>query len=226
MKSDLLHLALVLDDTVSAPGRRGDLSASPGKILRLFGDVVFDSFTLIPDLVSLSLFSPELPRLIATLPAGSAHAAWREDLKALAGAAADQGALFLCLGDTEALSCPGQSTPAASPPGGDPARFVNLFFNYGGREEIARAATRCLDAHPDGVVDEKTFSAHLLTAGQPDPDLILYAGGSLEPKDFLVWQASYAEIRHSPGNGLDFGRKDLVVALEDFRDRQRRFGAV
>jgi undecaprenyl diphosphate synthase len=195
-------------------------------MLRLFRDVVFDSYALVPGLVSLSLFSPELPRLIASPPAASDRAAWREDFAALAGAAADRGALFLCLGDTEALPGPGQFTSAASPPGGDATRFVNFFFAYSGREEIARAATRCLEDHPDGEVDEEVFSGHLLTAGQPDPDLILYAGGSLEPKDFLIWQASYAEIWHSPGNGLDFSRKDLVGALEDFRARQRRFGAV
>jgi hypothetical protein len=225
MKNDLLHLALVLDGSGSAPGG-GSPSALPGKILRLFRDVVLESYALIPGLVSLSLFSPELPRLIASPLAASDPAAWKNDLAGLAGAAADQDALFLCHGNTEALSGSRHLTAAASPAAGNPGRFVNFFFAYSGREEIARAATRCLDGLPDGEVDEETLSGHLFTAGQPDPDLVLYAGGPLEPKDFLLWQASYAEIWHSPGNGLDFSRKSLVGALEDYRVRQRRFGAV
>lgn len=104
---------------------------------------------------------------------------------------------------------------------------VNLAFNYGGRSEIVEAVRSMMrDGAVEHEVDEEAIGRHLYTAGIPDVDLVIRTGGELRLSNFLLWQAAYAELYFSPVLWPDFGAEELLVALEDYRRRQRRFGAV
>ena len=104
---------------------------------------------------------------------------------------------------------------------------LNIAFNYGGRDEILRAV-RCIIA--DGItpeqVDEALFSRYLYTAGCPDPDLIIRTGGEQRISNFLLWQAAYSEYYHTPTLWPDLDEAELDRALDAYRKRQRRFGAL
>lgn len=105
--------------------------------------------------------------------------------------------------------------------------ILNVAFNYGGRDEIVHAIRQIVD---DGVapkeVTEELVSRHLYTAGCPDPDLIIRTSGELRVSNFLIWQGAYAEWYVTPTYWPDFGRDELLAALCEFAQRQRRFGRV
>lgn len=104
---------------------------------------------------------------------------------------------------------------------------VNLAFNYGGRGEIADAVRRLVrDGVSEQDVGEATIARYLYTAGIPDVDLVIRTGGELRLSNFLLWQSAYAELYFSPVLWPDFGPEELVLALEEYGRRQRRFGAV
>jgi undecaprenyl diphosphate synthase len=104
---------------------------------------------------------------------------------------------------------------------------LNVAFNYGGRAEIVDAIRNIM---ADGVspqeVDEGLVSGYMYTAGQPDPDLIIRTSGEMRLSNFLVWQAAYAEFYASPALWPDFGKDELYKALQEFNQRERRFGLV
>lgn len=106
---------------------------------------------------------------------------------------------------------------------------LNLALNYGGRDEILMAArnlaTLCANGEikPEDI-DEKLFSHHLYSQNLPDPDLIIRTGGEFRLSNFLLWQASYAEIYITDTNWPDFTVNDLHQAIESYQQRQRRFG--
>ena len=103
---------------------------------------------------------------------------------------------------------------------------LNIAFNYSGRAEIIDAARTLLAAGvPVTDIDEDRFSEHLYTAGQRDPDLIIRTGGEQRTSNFLLWQGAYAELVFSPTLWPDFSEADLDAALEEFTQRQRRYGA-
>jgi undecaprenyl diphosphate synthase len=104
-------------------------------------------------------------------------------------------------------------------------------FNYGGRQEIARAARRVAQAAAAGAVepaaiDEETVERHLDTAGLPDPDLVIRTSGETRLSNYLLWQTAYAEFVVLPVLWPDFDRKDLEAALREFGNRERRFGGL
>lgn len=102
---------------------------------------------------------------------------------------------------------------------------VTFALNYGGRDEITRAFNRFLEKNPGATkIDEETFASYLDTAGIPDPDLIIRPGGQLRLSGFLPWQSVYAELYFTPTLMPDFGVDQLDEALQDYQDRQRRFG--
>lgn len=104
---------------------------------------------------------------------------------------------------------------------------LTLAFNYGGRQELLQAIKRMLE---DGVepneLSEETVERYLFTAGLPEPDLIIRTSGEYRMSNFLLWQASFAELSFSPLLWPDFGPDDLVAAVRDFGQRERRFGQV
>lgn len=106
-----------------------------------------------------------------------------------------------------------------------------IAFNYGGRDEIARAA-RSLGEDvaagriaPDAITAD-AIAARLDTAGLPDPDLIIRTGGDRRLSNFLLWQAAYAELIFLPITWPEFDAPALRAALEEFARRERRFGGL
>lgn len=110
---------------------------------------------------------------------------------------------------------------------------VNLAINYGGRDEIIRAASRAAaaaarEAAVHGAkpapVSEKDIAAHLDRPELPDPDLIIRTGGELRLSNFLLWQSAYSELFFSERLWPDFSAEDLAAAMASYSLRQRRFG--
>lgn len=114
---------------------------------------------------------------------------------------------------------------------GNTGLVLNLALNYGGRTEIIDAVRRLAGdiqsgrVAPEGI-DEQLFSSYLLTAGMPDPDLLIRTSGEMRLSNFLIWQTSYTEIYITDTLWPDFGRRDFLLALDDYIRRDRRFGRV
>jgi undecaprenyl diphosphate synthase len=104
---------------------------------------------------------------------------------------------------------------------------LNVAFNYGGRQEIARAVQRIMALGvPAEAVTEQLIDQHLDTAGLPDLDLVIRTGGEMRLSNFLLWQAAYAEYYSTPICWPDFGREELYQAFAEFGRRVRRFGGL
>jgi undecaprenyl diphosphate synthase len=106
-----------------------------------------------------------------------------------------------------------------------------LAVSYGGRSEIVAAARRVAEEalrNPSSLdqLDEKSFGGYLYTKNIPDPELIIRTGGDSRISNFLLWQAAYAELYITDVLWPDFDKAELVKAIEDFNQRERRFGKV
>lgn len=106
---------------------------------------------------------------------------------------------------------------------------LNLAIDYGGRREIGDAVRALIDEVRAGrreaaSIDESALASRLYTAGLPDPDLILRAGGELRLSNFLLFQSAYAEFWATPTYWPDFDESHLHAALDDYASRQRRYG--
>ena len=106
-----------------------------------------------------------------------------------------------------------------------------LALSYGSRLEIIdgiKSLLREVDAgHIDrAMIDPEMFSKHLYTRYYPDPDLLIRTSGEMRLSNFLLWQLSYTEMYVTPKLWPDFTKADLVAAVEDFGQRQRRYGLV
>jgi undecaprenyl diphosphate synthase len=106
-----------------------------------------------------------------------------------------------------------------------------LAVSYGGRAEIVRAAKNAaLDAVKNPAIiddfDEKAFSRYLYTSNFPDPELVIRTGGEKRISNFLLWQSAYSEFYNTDVLWPDFGKEDLLMAIEDFNKRDRRYGKV
>ena len=104
-----------------------------------------------------------------------------------------------------------------------------IAFNYGGRDEIARAARQIAVEAAAGrldpeTVDEHLFAGYLDTKGIPDPDLVIRTSGEQRMSNFLLWQSAYSELHFSDRMWPDFSPEDLEVAVADYAGRERRFG--
>jgi undecaprenyl diphosphate synthase len=104
-----------------------------------------------------------------------------------------------------------------------------IAFNYGGRDEIARAAQRIAeDAKKDILAPEDVtqdgFAAYLDTAGLPDPDLLIRTSGELRLSNFLLWQLAYAEFVFVDAYWPDFTKEQFEAAIAEYQRRNRRFG--
>lgn len=108
---------------------------------------------------------------------------------------------------------------------------LTVAINYGGRDELARAAARLARDHAAGLIgadqlDEAALAARLDTAGIPDPDLVIRTSGETRVSNFLPWQAAYAEYEFTPTLWPDFTPEELAAILARFGGRERRFGGV
>ena len=108
---------------------------------------------------------------------------------------------------------------------------VNICLNYGGRDEILRAARRFAADCAAGrrrpeELDETAFSGYLDSAGIPDPELIIRPSGELRLSNFLLWQSAYAEFYYTDTLWPDFDEAELNKAIAAYHARDRRFGGV
>ncbi|MBQ9086540.1 MAG: di-trans,poly-cis-decaprenylcistransferase [Clostridia bacterium] len=104
-------------------------------------------------------------------------------------------------------------------------KIVNMALNYGGRDEIVYAANRLLKCGKSKIT-EADFSSALYTSESPELDMIVRTGGDLRISNFLLWQAAYAELYFTDKLWPDFKEKDVDEAVENFKNRKRRFGGV
>jgi len=108
---------------------------------------------------------------------------------------------------------------------------LNLALSYSGRWEIVEAAKKIAKDCVDGKIsveqiDETIFSNNLSTANLPDPDLMIRSGGEHRISNFLIWQIAYSELYVSKVLWPNFNCKNLIEAIQDFQNRERRFGLI
>ncbi len=108
---------------------------------------------------------------------------------------------------------------------------VNICLNYGGRDEIVRAARAfaldCVEGKADpNHLTEEGFGRYLYSAGVPDPDLIIRPSGEVRLSNFLPWQSAYAEFYFTDVLWPDFSKEELLRAIAVYQHRSRRYGGV
>ncbi|WP_422036047.1 isoprenyl transferase [Reyranella sp.] len=108
---------------------------------------------------------------------------------------------------------------------------VNICINYGARDEILRATRRLAQRVAAGEItadsiDQASFESELLTAGLPDPDLLIRTSGEQRISNFLLWQCAYSELVFVDTLWPDFGKDHLEHAIVEFRRRERRYGGI
>jgi undecaprenyl diphosphate synthase len=112
---------------------------------------------------------------------------------------------------------------------GNRAMTLCLALSYGGRESIVSTARALAELAARGAlkpedITEDHFSAALQTGGLPQLDLMIRTSGEERLSNFLLWEAAYAELYFTQTHWPDFGREELLRALESYRGRERRFG--
>ena len=100
-----------------------------------------------------------------------------------------------------------------------------IAFDSGGRAELVEAARRIVQEglRPDEI-DEEAVGRHLYAPELPDPDLLIRTSGELRISNFLLWQLAYSELVFTERRWPEFGADDLARAVEEYSERQRRFG--
>jgi len=108
---------------------------------------------------------------------------------------------------------------------------LTFAFDYGGQEEIANAARELARAAKEGRLDPETitpelFATRLFTSALPEPDLVIRTSGEHRLSNFLLWQSAYAELSFVEMLWPDFSKAKFLECLEEYAQRERRFGAV
>ena len=106
-----------------------------------------------------------------------------------------------------------------------------LALSYGARTEMIDAIRSVVREVQEGRIEEaainpELFSRHLYTRAYPDPDLLIRTSGEMRLSNFLLWQASYAELYFTKTLWPDFRKEDLLEAVRDYSNRQRRYGSL
>ena len=106
-----------------------------------------------------------------------------------------------------------------------------IALNYGGRDELVRAASRlvkdaCSGNLPEERVTEEILESYLDTAGIPDPDLLIRTSGEQRISNFLLWQLAYTEFYFTEVPWPAFRKKELLEAINVYNGRDRRYGGV
>ncbi len=143
----------------------------------------------------------------------------------------EQGVQLRFIGDISAFSPALQDVmqQSVAQTAGNHALVLNIAVNYGGQWDMAQAAVRlCHEAlagrlAPDQVTPQ-SYASYLSMADLPPVDLLIRTGGEHRISNFILWQAAYAELYFSDLLWPDFGPKSLKEALNDFCQRERRFG--
>lgn len=113
----------------------------------------------------------------------------------------------------------------------NPGTQLVLAVDYGGRDEITRAARQLAQEVASGElqaseVTEEVFASKLYTDGLPEIDLLIRTGGDMRVSNFLLWQISYAELWVTQKCWPEFDRDDFLGAIDNFAGRKRRFGGL
>lgn len=106
-----------------------------------------------------------------------------------------------------------------------------IALNYGSRDEIVRAVRKvaqdCVDGKVDPEdIDEKLYSSYLDTWDIPDPDLLIRTSGEQRLSNYLLWQLAYSEFYFTDVPWPDFTKEELIRAIEQYNNRDRRFGGI
>ena len=107
---------------------------------------------------------------------------------------------------------------------------LTIALSYGGRAEIVAAVPAIAERVAAGrlapeSVDEDCLARHLFTAELPDPDLLIRTSGEQRISNFLLWQCAYSELVFTKTLWPDFSKSDLEQAIDEYRGRERRYGA-
>ncbi|GIU82880.1 MAG: isoprenyl transferase [Acidobacteria bacterium] len=109
--------------------------------------------------------------------------------------------------------------------------ILSVALNYGGRAEIAEAARKAAkkllqEGRSLDELNEEEIEKHLYTYGLPEVDLLIRTSGEYRVSNFLLWQIAYSEIYITPVLFPDFRRAEILKAIIDFQNRERRFGGI
>jgi undecaprenyl diphosphate synthase len=144
-----------------------------------------------------------------------------------------QGLRFRVIGNTSELDPMIQSEmqKTIDVAAGNDGMMLCLAINYGARLEITDAVKRIAMAVQSGVllpedITATTVSDHLMTAGMPDPDLLIRTASEYRISNFLLWQISYSEIWVTDKHWPEFRAEDLRDAIREFARRDRRYGGL
>ena len=107
---------------------------------------------------------------------------------------------------------------------------LTMAISYGGRQDIVSAARHLAAEVGAGrlqpeAIDEGLFGRSLSTDGTPDPDLVIRTSGEQRISNFLLWQSAYSEFVFAQKHWPDFGKDDLAAAIQEYQQRDRRYGA-
>jgi len=106
-----------------------------------------------------------------------------------------------------------------------------IAVNYGARDELRRAVSKIaqkVENHEisSDAITEEMIQEHLDTAGIPDPDLLIRTGSEMRLSNYLLWQCAYTEFYVTDILWPDFNKEELIKAIENYNQRERRFGGV
>ena len=148
----------------------------------------------------------------------------------------DNGIRFMVLGHRDRLdSSLNEAIDACMEKTASNSRLaLIIFLSYSGKWDIMQAARRYAEdvlRHPDKAdelleMEPDGFSRYLVTAGIPDPDLIIRTSGEMRLSNYLLWQAAYSELLFSDVLWPDFRKREFAEALEAYSKRDRRYGKV
>lgn len=158
---------------------------------------------------------------------------FEEVIKKELGELSGNGVQIRFIGDIQALAPKLQEImrAAEAQTKGNGGLVLNVAINYGGRHEILNAVHRLAEQVKAGTlepaaIDEQMLSAHLFTAGLPDPDLVIRTSGESRISNYLLWQMAYSEIYITQTLWPDFSDECFYRALVDYQRRDRRYGQV
>ena len=143
----------------------------------------------------------------------------------------DQGIRLTAIGNLDSLGAPVllKLRETIERTSGNQGMVLNLALSYGGRDEIATAAGRMVSDTLAGKigpadVTKELFQRYLYTSALPDPDLLIRTGGEYRISNFLLWQMAYTEFYFTDILWPDFREPDLMEAIAEYQQRERRFG--
>lgn len=141
---------------------------------------------------------------------------------------AEQDIRLTVLGEIEGIPAPTRQALQKACANSEQNRSMrlNLALNYSSRDEIALACRKLMEKGLSSAdCTPEALGAELYTAGQPDPDLLIRTSGECRISNFMLFQCAYSEFYFTDTLWPDFNEQELLVALQDFSKRQRRFGA-